>query len=197
MTNCILCKKEISCGQKCGSCISNNRRFAIKIAAVASKGGSCILCGFKDCLQSLTFHHLDPDSKSFDISGSHCKSEKLIEEELKKCVLLCQNCHHGIHAGVYSLVGQLDKNIDLPFNYSTKLPKKERVLRDNLAQAGKNRRIFEISKEDLEKLLLEMSMEKIGIKLGVSGSAIKKRAKKLGITNFPGRGYWAKQRNLG
>jgi hypothetical protein len=53
---------------------------------------------------------------------------------------------------------------------------------------------FEISKEDLEKLVWEIPTEKIGKQFGVSGKAIEKRCKSFGITK-PGRGYWAKKKS--
>ncbi len=51
---------------------------------------------------------------------------------------------------------------------------------------------FEVSKEELEKMINEMPMSKIGEVFGVSDNAVKKRAKKLGIELKPMRGYWAK-----
>jgi Zn finger protein HypA/HybF involved in hydrogenase expression len=51
---------------------------------------------------------------------------------------------------------------------------------------------FEISKEELEKLVWEVPMIKIGEMFKVSGNAVKKRCKKLGIS-FPSRGYWVKK----
>lgn len=57
-------------------------------------------------------------------------------------------------------------------------------------------RKFEISKEELEVLVNNMPMTKIGEMFGVSDNAVKKRAKKLGIELKPMRGYWAKLRAL-
>lgn len=54
-------------------------------------------------------------------------------------------------------------------------------------------RRFDPTPEELEKLVWEMPMTKLGEKFGVSGNAIKKRCKKYGIKT-PGRGYWAKKR---
>ena len=46
----------------------------------------------------LTFHHKDKNNKSFDISnGWNRFSKKRIEEEIKKCEVLCANCHMEIH----------------------------------------------------------------------------------------------------
>lgn len=50
---------------------------------------------------------------------------------------------------------------------------------------------FSIEKEELEKLIDEMPMEKIGEMFGVSGKAIKKRCDKFGIITKT-RGDWAK-----
>jgi hypothetical protein len=53
---------------------------------------------------------------------------------------------------------------------------------------------FDVSKEELQKLVLEMPFSAIGKKFGVSDNAIRKRCKKLGIP-IPknGRGYWTKK----
>ena len=58
-------------------------------------------CGYNRCNRALTFHHLR--DKSFIISGSHTRSWEAILEELKKCVLLCQNCHNELHDGLFTI----------------------------------------------------------------------------------------------
>jgi Zn finger protein HypA/HybF involved in hydrogenase expression len=45
----------------------------------------------------LDFHHLDPSTKSFDLGDASKKGIKTIEEELKKCITLCRNCHSEFH----------------------------------------------------------------------------------------------------
>lgn len=57
----------------------------------------------------------------------------------------------------------------------------------------KNGLKFVITKEELEKLVWKMPSTKIARKFGVSGSAIVKRCKKLGIKKPP-RGYWTKHK---
>jgi len=62
-------------------------------------GGSCVDCGYKKNISALEFHHLDPNKKSFGIDLRQCsctKWEKLVEE-VKKCVLICANCHRERH----------------------------------------------------------------------------------------------------
>lgn len=57
------------------------------------------MCGYSKCKEALDFHHVNPNEKDFNISGSHSRSWEKIELELKKCVLLCANCHREIHSG--------------------------------------------------------------------------------------------------
>lgn len=45
----------------------------------------------------LDFHHIDPSTKLFNIGDASKKSIKTIEEELKKCITLCRNCHSEFH----------------------------------------------------------------------------------------------------
>lgn len=47
----------------------------------------------------IEFHHIDPTTKLFTISDgqkSH-KSKEDVENEVKKCVCLCRNCHKEFH----------------------------------------------------------------------------------------------------
>lgn len=44
----------------------------------------------------LEFHHLDPSKKDFLISKI-ITSKKKLTEELKKCIVLCSNCHRKLH----------------------------------------------------------------------------------------------------
>jgi len=88
--------------KKCNSCMVNTRRFNLKIKMIDYKGNSCVNCGYSKCTQSLCFHHLNPSTKSFDLSGSHARSWRSIQKELDKCILLCQNCHGELHAGIWS-----------------------------------------------------------------------------------------------
>lgn len=67
------------------------------------KKGGCIICGEKE-LVCLDFHHLDSSEKDFDIGKQfHIKQFSKIEEEIKKCVVLCANCHRKVHANIIKL----------------------------------------------------------------------------------------------
>jgi len=57
----------------------------------------CEKCG-ESRLYLIQFHHIDPATKSFNIgeSATHRKQNEL-ENEVKKCVCLCSNCHDEFH----------------------------------------------------------------------------------------------------
>ena len=60
-------------------------------------GGKCSECGWKGNIAAFEFHHKD-DNKEFTISSCANKSWDVIKEELKKCTLLCSNCHRIEHS---------------------------------------------------------------------------------------------------
>ena len=81
-----------------------NRRRKLKQMAVEFLGGECIICGYNKCIGGLTFHHQDGSSKSFGISSKGIsRGWEVIKRELRKCVLLCTNCHAEVHAGITTL----------------------------------------------------------------------------------------------
>lgn len=76
---------------------ASGRRLDLKERAVAYLGGRCNICGYDKCPSAFDFHHIDPTEKDFVISSK--TSWEAIEPELRKCVLLCANCHREVHAG--------------------------------------------------------------------------------------------------
>lgn len=56
----------------------------------------CIRCGTKD---NLTFHHLDPKTKSFGLSEAPRLKVSManLKVEISKCVVLCEDCHKLEH----------------------------------------------------------------------------------------------------
>jgi len=88
-----------STANKCRTCISRENRNKIKLMAVQYKGGKCVNCGWNMWLSGLTFHHLDPKRKDFSLGHRRSLSWKLAKREVDKCILLCMNCHSGIHSG--------------------------------------------------------------------------------------------------
>lgn len=57
---------------------------------LALVGDSCKNCGKVD---NLEFDHVEPELKSFSINSNMTASNEEVLEELKKCQLLCKDCH--------------------------------------------------------------------------------------------------------
>lgn len=72
-----------------------NKRKKYKMLA----GGKCQRCGYNKCFDALCFHHLNQHEKQFALGTAmmNCVSDKRIKEEIKKCILLCSNCHFELH----------------------------------------------------------------------------------------------------
>lgn len=77
------------------------RRKKIRQMALNYLGGKCMICGYHRCSAALDFHHVDETTKSFGLSQNGItRSWKRTQQELKKCILVCANCHREIHAGL-------------------------------------------------------------------------------------------------
>jgi len=101
MRICKLCKNQFKkyqsrCIARCGSCNTKIRRFRAKAAAIEFLGGKCTKCGWHGNQAALQFHHLK--GKDFTIGNVANKSWDSIKSEMKKCVLLCANCHMIEHS---------------------------------------------------------------------------------------------------
>jgi len=71
-------------------------RMSKKIKAINFLGGKCEKCG-NDNIFHLIFHHKNENKKSNGISGILAHRWSEIEVEIKKCILLCCNCHQELH----------------------------------------------------------------------------------------------------
>jgi len=86
----------IYCSKKCKNKAGvDNLRHRRKIELVEMLGGKCKICGYNKCVDGLHFHHEDPSVKEFNIS--YTTNWDKIKEEIKKCKLLCANCHAEVH----------------------------------------------------------------------------------------------------
>ncbi len=114
---CLNCEKSLAgkqvkwCSKKCGVSNANakhqnyeaqqQRGRDRKLELIKIKGGSCEICGYKKSIAALSFHHLDPSMKNFELdlrSLSNRKWENSLEEAAK-CQLVCLNCHMELHHG--------------------------------------------------------------------------------------------------
>lgn len=81
----------------------SERRRTLKLRAIKIHGDKCMICGYKKHPSVLEFHHIDPATKLFGISsGGFSRSWSSIEAEIKKCILVCANCHREIEMGIYA-----------------------------------------------------------------------------------------------
>lgn len=85
----------------CRSCnyeqvAAKRERLREKLDAYKASHG-CINCGFRDS-RALDFHHVSEKRFGIGSAVSASRSEKLIWEEVSKCVVLCANCHRIEHA---------------------------------------------------------------------------------------------------
>lgn len=105
MSVCKLCKKEFNQYQgknrtRCGACNTKIRRHRTKQKAIDYLGGKCNRCGYNENIVALEFHHIDPNEKEFQIGSVSNKSWESIINEIKKCELLCSNCHRIEHSSL-------------------------------------------------------------------------------------------------
>jgi hypothetical protein len=76
-------------------------RRRVKRRLVEEAGGVCAVCGYDKCVAALEFHHLDPRTKRFALSRQGVtRSFAEAQEEARKCLLLCSNCHAEVESGV-------------------------------------------------------------------------------------------------
>jgi hypothetical protein len=170
-------------------------RNRTKARIVESMGGCCALCGYNKCNWALALHHLDPSKKDFSFASirANCKSWDKIVVELKKCIMVCHNCHAELHAGM----------VDLPSNaiyfnesYTTYKPLQKKM--DSYCPicnqskpsyqttcskrcAAQNRYHINWDRIDLKEEIRSKSIVKLAEQLGCSDAAIHKRLKKLGL----------------
>jgi len=67
------------------------------------KIGRCVKCGWGEHPELLQPHHRNPSDKKFKFGKGNIGNLRIerILEELKKCDLLCPNCHLWIHFKKY------------------------------------------------------------------------------------------------
>lgn len=82
-----------------GECPISRIRTNKKKFVVEALGGRCQFCGYGRCLRNLAFHHLMDKARDISSRGFQFGFSKLMGE-LRKCVLVCHNCHGEIHEGL-------------------------------------------------------------------------------------------------
>lgn len=163
---------------------------------VASFGGKCGICGYNKCDSSLALHHLDPTEKEFSLGAirANPKSWLKIVVELRKCALVCHNCHSEIHSGIttipesivrfnesYVTYEELQTDVhNCPIcNKLTPNRKTTCSVKCSTVYSRTNRIKWETI--DLVNLLNTYTLTEIAIQLKCTTSAIIKRMRKLNI----------------
>jgi predicted nucleic acid-binding Zn ribbon protein len=112
---CVVCdqiligKQSKFCSRKCHNQSGNKklqnyeaqkkRGMIRKIKLINMLGGKCESCGYNHNYAALSFHHKNPQEKSFQLDLRQCSNnswEKLVTE-VNKCQLLCLRCHAELH----------------------------------------------------------------------------------------------------
>jgi transposase len=98
--------------------------YAKKLKAIILLGGKCEHCGETNFFK-LEFHHLESEEKEYNISRIRNYRWSIIESEIKKCKLLCRNCHNEEHNGYKDKRRFINKNTFLDFKKTIKCEKCE------------------------------------------------------------------------
>lgn len=84
-------------------------RQQLKTKYIEAMGGCCTRCGYSEFIAAIDFHHTEDKENTVSALMGHAipalNPEKLaaLEQELAKCILLCTNCHRGLHAGMWQM----------------------------------------------------------------------------------------------
>jgi hypothetical protein len=184
-------------------------RQRTKERIILAMGGKCVCCGYDKCNWSLALHHLDPNEKDFGFGSirANCKSWNKIVVELRKCVLVCHNCHGEIHHGLskvpkectmfdedfanYKEMEKLEREKD-PSRYhpcpfcKKPVPNYKKHCSKSCAASNKESpfgktKIKWPTDETLAKMLKESNFSATARKLGVCDNSVRKRVKTRNI----------------
>lgn len=100
------------------------------------------------------------------------------DNRLENLRLLCPNCHSQTETFCGKHKAKINKCLDCDKKISGL---SKRCKRCASKIVGKNQRRFEVTKEELQRLVEIMPMTRIGEKFGVSDNAVRKRCKLLGV----------------
>ena len=95
-------KNKVYRRRKCKHCYRDTKKVLRKRQRVwldkYKEEIGCCKCGIRD-FRVLEFHHIDPDTKEFNVSNfyHHQFSIEKTEAEIKKCDVICANCHRVLH----------------------------------------------------------------------------------------------------
>lgn len=176
-----------------------------KARLVKAMGGKCVICGYCKCENALDFHHLNPLEKDFSFGAIRANIKNWLEivQEIKKCVLLCANCHREIHSNMASLPENIpiflkeleDYKTLEKLKYAEEKTKiclvcnksfKKSTIYCSVSCSGKAKNKIDWGLYDLYELCQKQSLVSLAEELNVSGKTIKKylivQLKQKGLT---------------
>jgi hypothetical protein len=217
MKKCILCGLEKeqhdfykrsngSYRHDCKRCLLDlqmNRWKARKVKAVELLGGKCCICGYAKNLAAMDFHHVDPSTKEFVWQKLSRKPWNVVIDELKKCCLLCKNCHAEFHHPDLTFDCAANDCANRSLDEDRLQSSLKSSLRSSLRSTGfcpcceevvyatkycsnkcanyMQRKVTRPTKEQLAEEMNVTNMSAIGRKYGVSDNAVRKWARWYGI----------------
>ena len=178
-----------------------NSRERLKERIVYVMGGKCQCCGYNKCQSALELHHINPQEKEFTVSANTNRSWQSIVQEIKKCTLVCANCHREIEAGLIKSpqcsfnqekaneISQLIQDLKTHKIYYCQNCGKE-VFKGSTycpeCAHQMQRKVERPSREDLKQLIRTTPFTQIAQKYGVSDNAIRKWCSSMNLPNKKG-----------
>jgi hypothetical protein len=80
--------------------LRNRRVYAKRAVRYLKAKSGCVICGNELSVRRLHYHHKDKKTKLFELAhipAKHIGSWRYIAEEIRKCIVLCNNCHSRVH----------------------------------------------------------------------------------------------------
>lgn len=106
-------------GLLCNSCSSRKRERINKEKISLIIGDSCCKCGYDKCKESIEYHHILDKEFALSVGFKNYSLSKL-ENEAKKCIPFCANCHREFH---YKLFTYNDIDVNKLKDYQKELLK--------------------------------------------------------------------------
>ncbi len=151
-----------------------------KLKLIKIMGGKCCKCGYNRNMAALDFHHLDPKIKEKNFSTKIRENWAEALEELKKCILVCRNCHMEIHFPHLSNFKMIEGECPVCKKaiYGTKF------CSGICANVSRSKLQNKITKEILIEKISQKSFVAIGKEYGVSDVAVHKLAQRWGLSSL-------------
>lgn len=155
-------------------------------------GEQCQICGYNKCFRALELHHINSSEKERTISGNMLNvAWDILSLELRKCILLCANCHREVHNDLQNfstLVSSFNEEKNLLISNLIKdIRAKKFVYCKNcgiLISANSKhctecyailrRKVIRPLREELKQLIKERTFVDIAKQYGVTDNAIRK-----------------------